>query len=48
MPDITLEKLTMNIQGSDKDREGFLRSIRRILRWEYEEQPSARNLILDP
>lgn len=50
MPDITLEKLAAeNIQGAeDKDKEGFLRFLRRILCWLPEERPSAKDLIFDP
>ncbi|KAK2790212.1 hypothetical protein FQN52_005707 [Onygenales sp. PD_12] len=50
MPDITLEKLAAgNIQGAeDKDKERFLRFLRRILCWLPEERPSAKDLIFDP
>lgn len=48
MPDITLEKLAEYIQGSNQNKEGFLRVIRRILRWETEERPTVKDLIFDP
>lgn len=46
MPDITLEKLATNVDGEDK--QGFLRFIRRILRWLPEERPTAEELFFDP
>jgi serine/threonine protein kinase len=48
MPQMTLESLAEDIQGSNEDKEGFLRFIRRILRWEPEERPTAKELIFDP
>ncbi|OAX83200.1 CMGC protein kinase [Emergomyces africanus] len=50
MPDITLETLAAeNIKGADdKEKEGFLRLMRRILCWLPEERPSAKDLFFDP
>lgn len=45
IPDITLEKLSSDIKGEDK--EGFLRFIRKILRWLPEERPTAEELVFD-
>ncbi|PGH28125.1 hypothetical protein AJ80_00015 [Polytolypa hystricis UAMH7299] len=47
MPDTTLENLAVDIEGDDKDKEGFLRFIRRILCWLPEERPAIGELILD-
>lgn len=46
LPDLTLEKLAVDIEGDDK--EGFLRFLRRILRWLPEERPTAEELVFDP
>ena len=46
LPDITLESLATDIKGKDKD--GFLRFLRRILRWLPEERPTTEELVFDP
>lgn len=46
LPDISLESLATDIKGEDK--EGFLRSLRRILRWLPEERPTTEDLVFDP
>ncbi|KKZ60029.1 hypothetical protein EMCG_05211 [[Emmonsia] crescens] len=46
IPDLTLEKLAADIKG--KDKEGFLRFLRRILRWLPEDRPTTEELVYDP
>ena len=46
LPDITLDSLASDIRGEDK--EGFLRFLRRILRWLPEERPTTDDLVIDP
>ena len=52
MPDTSLESLAAqnpNFQIADeKDKEGFLRFMRRILTWLPEQRPSAKDLVFDP
>ena len=45
MPELTLEELGAGIRGEDKA--GFLRFLRRILRWLPEERPTAGELLID-
>ncbi|PGH32834.1 CMGC/SRPK protein kinase [[Emmonsia] crescens] len=45
---ITLEQLAEGIQGDEEQKAGFLRFIRRILRWLPEERPTAKDLFFDP
>ncbi|KAE8353667.1 U4/U6 small nuclear ribonucleo protein PRP4 [Aspergillus coremiiformis] len=45
IPDQTLESLASNITGEDK--EGFLRWLRRALRWNPEDRPTALDLLYD-
>lgn len=42
----TLEILDADIVGEDK--EGFLRFVRRILRWAPEDRPTCEELVFDP
>ncbi|KAJ1710668.1 prp4 [Aspergillus flavus] len=46
VPDRTLEKLAVNIQGEDV--EGFLRWLRLALQWNPEDRPTALELLMDP
>ncbi|QMW38800.1 hypothetical protein G4B11_002036 [Aspergillus flavus] len=46
VPDRTLEKLAVNIQGEDV--EGFLRWLRLVLQWNPEDRPTALELLMDP
>ena len=52
LPDITLENLAAenpNFQEADeKDKEGLLRFMIRILTWLSKDRPSAKDLIFDP
>ncbi|PWY83720.1 kinase-like protein [Aspergillus sclerotioniger CBS 115572] len=45
VPRITLEKRAASIQG--QDQEGFLRFMRRALKWRPEDRPTARELLFD-
>ncbi|PYH93055.1 kinase-like protein [Aspergillus ellipticus CBS 707.79] len=45
VPSITLEERAADIQGQDKD--GFLRFLRRALKWAPEDRPTARELLFD-
>ncbi|RAQ48767.1 prp4 [Aspergillus flavus] len=46
VPDRTLEKLAVNIEGEDV--EGFLRWLRLALQWNPEDRPTALELLMDP
>ncbi|RAK96128.1 kinase-like protein [Aspergillus ibericus CBS 121593] len=45
VPHMTLEKRAINIQGHDQG--GFLRFMRRALKWTPEDRPTARELLFD-
>ncbi|KGO76091.1 hypothetical protein PITC_006340 [Penicillium italicum] len=45
IPDNSLEKLTKDVEGEDK--EGFLRWLRMALRWNPEDRPTALELLYD-
>ena len=45
VPRITLEERAANIQ--EHDRAGFLRFMRRTLKWAPEDRPTARELLFD-
>ncbi|OGM44085.1 hypothetical protein ABOM_007279 [Aspergillus bombycis] len=45
VPEITLERLAADIQGDDK--KGFLRFLRRALKWAPERRSAARDLLFD-
>lgn len=46
LPEISLESLAADIDGEDVP--GFLRFLRRILRWLPEQRPTTEELIYDP
>lgn len=46
LPDVSLERLAEEFTSKDKD--GFLRFLRRMLQWAPEERPTAEQLVFDP
>lgn len=46
LPEISLERLAADIEGEDVP--GFLRFLRKILRWLPEQRPTTEELIYDP
>lgn len=46
IPDISLEDSEVYLEGDNKEM--FLKFVRRMLRWDPEERPTARDLLTDP
>ncbi|KAL1967093.1 hypothetical protein VTN77DRAFT_3617 [Rasamsonia byssochlamydoides] len=46
IPSVDLEQLEQRLEGEDRD--GFLRFIRKMLRWTPEERPTAGEVTFDP